>query len=185
MLNDNERLQVEPVPVFNAEETDLKAYLKNVFFYCVELHNDIKDFGFNDQEARTFFQYMVRNSSEPQYRLIRQIKFAEALIEEKGGNLSDISGHDVAEVFSMIEELKSYINKLKQTTYKDFRIRAIAEAYYMDGLSIKEIVEILISLKVLSRENEEMDDLTDSHFKKVSRFVQDFKKHDVIQSDKK
>ncbi|MDA8935578.1 hypothetical protein N9H32_02450, partial [Gammaproteobacteria bacterium] len=104
--------------------------------------------------------------------------------EEKGGNLSDISGHNVAEVFSMIEELKSYINSLKQTTYKDFRIRAIAEAYYMDGLSIKEIVEILISLKVLSRENEEMDDLTDSHFKKVSRFVQDFKKHDVIQSNK-
>ena len=141
MLKDNERLQVEPVPVFNAEETDLTAYLKNVFFYCVELHNDIKDFGFNDQEARTFFQYMVRNSSEPQYKLIRQIKFAEALIEEKGGNLSDISGHSVAEVFSMIEELKSYINKLKQTTYKDFRIRAIAEAYYMDGLAIKEIVD--------------------------------------------
>ena len=55
----------------------------------------------------------------------------------------------------------------------------------MDGLSIKEIVEILISLKVLSREDEKLDDLTDSHFRKVSRFVQDFKKHDVFVADKK
>jgi len=178
MLKDNERLQVEPVPVFNADEMVLSDYIQQLFMYCVELHNDIKDFGFNDKEGRTFYQYMVRNSYEPQYRIIRAIMYYKHLDIKDGAD-------SVGEIFSLVEVLKSYINKLKQTTYKDFKIRAIAESYYMDGLSIKEIVEILISLKVLSRENEEMDDLTDSHFKKVSRFVQDFKKHDVIQSDKK
>ena len=181
MHKDNERVKIEPFPIFNSEDTELSFYLRKVFFYCVELHNDIKDFGFNDKEAKIFFQYMYRNSYEPQYRLIRHIKFYEHIMQEKRGNLDEASGKFVAETFSLIEELKSYLSRLKQTKYKDLRIRAIAEAYYMDGLAIKEIVEILISIEVLPREDEKLDNLTDSHFKKISRFVKDFKKYDVIQ----
>ena len=118
--------------------------------------------------------------------LSREARCERYLSNKLRRNLDIKDGADsVGEIFSLVEVLKSYINKLKQITYKDFKIRAIAESYYMDGLSIKEIVEILISLKVLSREDEKLDDLTDSHFKKVSRFVQDFKKHDVFVADKK
>ena len=53
MLKDNERLQVEPVPVFNADEMVLSDYIQQLFMYCVELHNDIKDFGFNDKTSKS------------------------------------------------------------------------------------------------------------------------------------
>ena len=173
MKKDNERLQVKKVPIFNAEKTDLSEYLKDMFIYCVELHNEIKDFGFNNEEAKTFFQYMVRNSSEIQYKVIRKIKFTEALLED-GKDLNDLAGTDVSEIFSLIEELKTYLNSLKQITYKNLRIRAISEAYYMDGLSIKDIVKTLMDAKILNHDDE------DHHFRKISRFVEEFKEHDVI-----
>lgn len=188
MNKETDRLQIEEVPVFKAREQTIEEYLNDISGYCVRLHNETKDFGFEQQEAKIFWQYMLKFSSEPQYLLFFSISLHKTVQEEEGETLNDIDGSSLAEFVSEIEELRSYVKKLKQMTYKDLHIRSVAEAYYMDGLSVKEVVNILIQLKllpddpypdVIPRDLE----LTNKHRKRIRRYFQGFKNYELQKFD--
>ena len=88
---------------------------------------------------------MMKNSSEPQYLLLIYIFANKKIQEQKGKTLNDISGEDLAGLLTRIEDLRSYVNSLKQLTYRDVQVRAVAEYYYMKGLSVKnkKILQII------------------------------------------
>ena len=183
MKKETDRLQIEKVPVYKSLEQTIEEYLEDIRSYCVRLHNETKDFGFEHQEAKMFWQYMMRFSSEPQYLLSFRIVLEEHNREEEGETLNDMEGTSLAEFFSEIEELRSYVTRLKQMTYKDLHIRSIAEFYYMDGLTVREVVRILISTKLLPEYDEEDvnfdNELTNNHIKRISNYFKGFKNYDL------
>ena len=183
MKKETDRLQIGKVPVYKFIEQTLEEYLKDIFSYCAKLHNETKDFGFEHQEAKMFWQYMLKHSSEPQYRLVFGIFLAEHNKEEEGETLNDISGGSLALILSEIEELRSYVARLKQMTYRDLHIRSIAEFYYMDGLSVREVVNILMSTKLLPEYDEEDvnfdHELTNNHIKRITNYFKGFKNYDL------
>jgi len=183
MRNETDQVEIEQVPVFKASEQDIEQFLKDLFGYCVRLHNHIKGYdslGFPNELAVELFTYLVKNSNEPQYNLMRTITLARGSIED-GGAESDASTKIVAEVFSEIERLKFYVNKLKAMTYEDLSIRAIAEFHYMDGLTVNEITDELIALEILHEysRDEKKDSLLYSHRKQISKYVSSFKDYDA------
>ena len=183
MKKETDRLQIGKVPVYKFLDQTIEEYLKDVRSYCVELHNETKDFGFEHQEAKMFWQYMLKHSSEPQYRLVFGIFLAEHNKEEEGETLNDISGGSLALILSEIEDLKSYVTRLKQMTYRDLHIRSIAEFYYMDGLSVREVVNILMSTKLLPEYDEEDvnfdHELTNNHIKRITNYFKGFKNYEL------
>ena len=180
MKKETDKLQLKAVPIFKAEETTLFEYIKKIEIYCIYIHNEIKDFGFEIVDSKLFYRYLCRMSYEPQYRVLRHINMRKIHYREIKNGIWD--AEDVAELFSIIEDLKSYLKSLNQKTYKSLHIRAIAEAYYMDGLSTKEITESLIKLKLLP----EFDDKNNpiDHLRTITRWVKDFKNHDVLVKPK-
>ena len=182
-------LQIEKVPVLNTDKQTLDEYLKEISSYCYKLHIEIKDFGFSVEDSREFWGYMIKNSSEPQYLLMLYIFANKKELEAKGKNLNDISGEALAGLLTKIEDLKTYINSLKQMTYRDLQIRSIAEYYYMDGLSVKEVVTTLMGTKILPAyavEDVNFDkELTNAHIKRISRYFKSFKDFDVIKTESK
>ena len=181
MKNENERLKLPPVPLFKVEEIELFEYIDAIYKYSFKVHEETKDFGFSITDSGNFFLYLCRNSSEPQYKLMRTIKMKTLFYEDKGDGLW--SAEDVAEFFAMIEDLKDHVKSLNQLTYKDINIRAIAEAYYSDGLEGKDIVKTLIKLKILEEYNEQNSPI--DHLRTINRWIKDFKKYDVIRESNK
>lgn len=169
-----DRIKLDKVPVFDSLESTLEKYIEEIFSYCVYFHNESKDFGFEMGDSKEFFRYLVRNSSEPQYSLIRLITYHKEL---------PITPETVADLFSFVEDLKEWRSRLIQITRQELSIRAIAEAYYMDGLSTREITDTLIKLGLLEEYNEENNPI--DHHRKIRRWVKQFKKHDVIVKPKK
>ena len=181
MKNENEKLKLPPVPLFRVEEIELFQYIDDIYKYCFNVHQETKDFGFSITDSSKFFLFLCRNSSEPQYRLMRSIKMKTLFYEDNGDGLW--SAEDIAEFFSMIEDLKTHVKSLNQLTYKSINIRAIAEAYYFDGLEGKDIVKTLIKLKILEEYNEQNNPI--DHLRTINRWIKDFKKHDVIRESNK
>jgi len=183
MKKETDRLQIGKVPVYKFLDQTIEEYLKDIRSYCVDLHNETKDFGFEQQEAKMFWQYMLKHSSEPQYLLFFRIVLEEHNREEAGESLNDMSGSSLAPILSEIEDLKAYVTRLKQMTYRDLHIRSIAEFYYMDGLSVIEVVNILMSTKLLpeyDKEDVNFDhELTNNHIKRITRYFKGFKNYDL------
>ena len=188
MKKETDRFQIEEVPVFKASKQTIDEYLDEIISYCIYFHNETKQFeSFVSEDAKEFYRYMLRNSWEPQYRLILNITIARNIEEEEGGELD---GNTISDVFSDLEELKTYVKSLKAKTYKEIRIRSIAEYYYMDGLSVREVVKTLIAIKLLPEYGDPdatppQKELTDSHIRTISRYFKSFKDFDVIKSDPK
>lgn len=168
-----DKTNLDAVPVFDSLKSTLDEYIGDIYSYCIHFHNETKDFGFEVADSKEFFRYLVRMSSEPQYKVLRHITYFK-----KDG----FSPTAVADLFSMIEDLKEWRSRLIQVTRQDLSIRAIAEAYHMDGLSTREITETLIKLGLLEEYNEENNPI--DHHRKIRRWVKQFKNHDVIVKPK-
>ena len=181
MKKETDKLQLKPVPVFRQEELTLFEYIEKIEKYCIYIHNEIKDFGFEILDAKVFYMYLCRMSYEPQYRVLRTINMKKVFYKETENAMW--SAEDVAELFSIIEDLKDYIKSLNQQTYERLHIRAIAEAYYMDGLSTREITETLIKLKLLPEYNAKNNPI--DHERTIARWVKTFKDYDVLVKPKK
>ena len=147
-------LQIGKVPVLNTNKQTLEEYLMDIMNYCYTLHDQIKEHGFQKGNAQEFWLFMMKNSSEPQYLLLIYIFANKKIQEQKGKTLNDISGEDLAGLLTRIEDLRSYVNSLKQLTYRDVQVRAVAEYYYTKGLSVNEAVKILMSDKTLPKYDE-------------------------------
>lgn len=169
-----DRIKLDKVPVFNSKDSTLEDYIKEINSYCVYFHNETKDFGFAITDLKEFFRFLVRNSSEPQYSLLRLIAYSK----EQG-----MPSETVAEFFSLVEDLKEWQNKLIQVTHEKLVIRAVAESYYMDGLSTRQITETLIKLNILPEYNDKNNPI--DHERTIARWVKSFKNHDVIVKPKK
>jgi len=189
MKKQTDLLQIDKVPVLNTDKQTLDEYLTEISRYCFKLHIEVKDFGFSVEDSREFWQFMIKNSSEPQYLLMVYIFANKKLLEEEGKDLNDISGQALAELLSKIQDLKTYLNSLKQMTYRDLQIRAIAEYYYMDGLSVIEVVKTLMLTKILPEYDEEDIDLvhekTNANIIRIKRYFKSFKNYDVQKFDSK
>jgi len=177
-------LQIDKVPLYDANKQVIGEYLHDLYGYCVLLHNEVKDFGFSKEDAKDFFMYMCKNSNEPQYVILRRITIAQSFLKEEGDSHS---ADTISEVFSELERLKTYVNSLKQLTYRDLQIRAIAEHYYMNGLSVKEVVKTLMSTKILLKYDEwDVDfkyEKTEANTKRIERYFKSFKNYDVQKFD--
>ena len=179
-------LQIDKVPLYDANKQVIGEYLHDLYGYCVLLHNEVKDFGFSKEDAKDFFMYMCKNSNEPQYVILRRITIAQSFLKEEGDSHS---ADTISEVFSELERLKTYVNSLKQLTYRDLQIRAIAEHYYMNGLSVKEVVKTLMSTKtkiLLEYDEEDVDlvyEKTNANTKRIERYFKSFKNYDVQKFD--
>ena len=182
-------LQIDKVPVLNTDKQTLEEYLMEIMGYCYTLHDQIKEHGFSKENAQEFWYFMMKNSSEPQYLLMVYIFTEKKIQEQKGKTLNDISGEELAGLLTRIEDLRSYVNSLKQLTYRDLQIRAIAEHYYMNGLSVKEVVKTLMSTKtkiLLEYDEEDVDlvyEKTNANTKRIERYFKSFKNYDVLKFD--
>ena len=154
MTKQTDLLVIEPVPLYDATKQQIDEYLNDLSRYCAAFHNEVKDFGFSTEDAKDFFRYMCKNSNEPQYVIFREIIIAQSFLEEEGDSLS---ADTISKVFSELERLKTYVKSVKQKTYQDLWLRAVAEYYYMDGLSVNEIVDTLIALKLLDEYGKVVD----------------------------
>tara|TARA_B110000879_G_scaffold139446_1_gene181701 strand:+ start:352 stop:918 length:567 start_codon:yes stop_codon:yes gene_type:complete len=188
MTKQTDLLVIEPVPLYDATKQQIDEYLNDLISYCAAFHNEVKDFGFSTEDAKDFFRYMCKNSNEPQYVIFREITIAQSFLKEEGDSLS---ADTISKVFSELERLKTYVKSVKQKTYQDLWLRAVAEYYYMDGLSVNEIVDTLIALKLLDEYGKVVDidkaqeSLLENHRRRVHRYVAQFKDFDVIRSDSK
>ena len=172
MKNENERLKLPPVPIFNANKISLSDYLKELKSYCINVHNETKEFGFSITDSRAFFLFCMRQSSEPQYTLLRALTL-KPMIKEEMGSDEEFNVSEVSEIFSDIELLKTHVKGLNQLTYKRLNIKAIAEAYHMDGLSVKEIVATMLKLQIIDEFNEDASPI--DHHRTIRRYVEEFK----------
>lgn len=172
MKNENERLKLPPVPLFNANEQSLSDYLKELQTYCINVHNETKEFGFSITDSRAFFMFCMRKSEEPQYVILRKL-IMDPMIKESIGMDKDIDVNDVSQIFSDIELLKKHVKGLNQLTYKRLNIKAIAQAYHMDGLSVNEIVKTLLKLKIIDEFNKDASPI--DHHRTIRRYVEEFK----------
>ena len=188
MSKQTDLLVIEPVPLYDETKQQIGEYLNDLISYCASFHNEVKDFGFSTEDAKDFFMYMCKNSNEPQYVILRRIAFAQNFLKEEGDSHS---ARTISDVFSELERLKTYIKSLQQKTYQDLWLRSVAEYYYMDGLSVNEIVDTLIALKLLDEYgkvvdiNKAQESLLENHRRRVHRYVAQFKDFDVIRSDSK
>ena len=188
MIKQTDKLDIEKVPLYDANKQPIGEYLNDLYGYCARFHNEVKDFGFSTEDAKDFFMYMCKNSNEPQYVILRRIAFAQNKLKEEGDSHS---AQTISEVFSELERLKTYVKSLKQVTYQDLWLRSVAEYYHMDGLSINEIVDTLIALKLLDEYGKVVDidkapdSFLEKHRKKIYRWVVQFKDFEVIVSDPK
>ena len=188
MIKQTDKLDIEKVPLYDARKQSIEEYLGDLYGYCVRFHNEVKDFGFSTEDAKDFFMYMCKNSNEPQYVILRRITFAQRFLKEEGDSHS---ADTISKVFSELERLKTYVKSLKQKTYQDLWLRSVAEYYHMDGLSINEIVDTLIALKLLDEYGKVVDidkapdSFLEKHRKKIYRWVVQFKDFEVIVSDPK
>ncbi len=182
-FDETDLVEVEDVPIFKASEQEIEQFLKDLYGYCVRLHNHIKAYsylGFTHEEQTELFTYLIKNSSEPQYCLLRNITVARAINKD-----DDPSGNAVAEVFPEMESLKAYVKSLKAITYKDLLVRSAAEYLYMDGLTVNEITDELIAEKFLDEYSKDDDSLLDNHRKRIRRYISSFKDFDIIIDDPK
>ena len=189
MKKQTDLLQIDKVPVLNTDKQTLDEYLTEISRYCFKLHIEVKDFGFSVEDSREFWQFMIKNSSEPQYLLMVYIFAEKKIQEQKGKTLNDINGEDLAGLLTRIEDLRSYVNSLKQLTYRDVQVRAVAEYYYSKGLSVNEAVKKLMSAKTLLKYDEwDVDfeyEKTEANTKKIQRYYKSFKNYDVQMIDSK
>ena len=180
-------LQIDKVPVLNTNKQTLDEYLIEIMGYCYMLHDQIKEHGFSKKNPKEFLWFMMKNSSEPQYLLMVYIFSNKKELEQKGKTLNDISGESLAGLLTKIEDLRSYVNSAKQLTYRDVQVRAIAEYYYMKGLSVKEVVKTLMSTKILLKYDEwDVDfkyEKTEANTKKIQRYYKSFKNYEVKKFD--
>ena len=172
MKNENERLKLPPVPIFNANKISLSDYLKELNTYCLDIHNETKEFGFSITESRAFFMFCMRKSEEPQYVLLRKLML-DPIIKKSLGVDKEIDVKDVSQIFSDIELLKTHVKRLNQLTYKRLNIKVIAQAYHMDGLSVDEIVKTLLELKIIDEFNKDASPI--DHHRTIRRYVEEFK----------
>jgi len=185
-----DRVKLEEVPIYKEPEQSLDQYLRSLFGYCVRLHNHVKDYeylGFSREDAVELFTYLTKNSNEPQYSLMRQITMNRVLLEEKGGTLSDASGLVIAGVFSEVERLRFHVKSIKAKTYQDLLIKAMAEYHYMDGLTVNEITDELITSEFMDEysKDEKKESLLENHRRRIARYVSSFKDFDVIKTESK
>ena len=182
-------LQIDKVPVLNTDKQTLEEYLMEIMGYCYTLHDQIKEHGFSKENAQEFWYFMMKNSSEPQYLLMVYIFTEKKILEQEGKILNDISGKALAGLLTKIEDLRSYVNSLKQLTYRDVQVRAVAEYYYSKGLSVNEAVKKLMSAKTLLKYDEwDVDfeyEKTEANTKKIQRYYKSFKNYDVQKVDSK
>jgi hypothetical protein len=172
MKNENERLKLPPVPLFNARKISLDDYLKELKSYCIDVHNETKEFGFSITDSRAFFLFCMRQSSEPQYTLLRALIMKPSIKKGMGWD-EEFNVSEVSEIFSDLELLKTHVKGLNQLTYKELNVKAIAEAYHMDGLSVKEIVDTMLKLQIIDEFNEHASPI--DHARKIRRYVEQFK----------
>jgi len=180
-----DRVKLEEVPIYKEPEQSLEQYLRSLFGYCVRLHNIVKQYeylGLPRERAVELFTYLTKNSNEPQYCLMRQITMNRRLLEEKGGTLRDASGLAIAGIFSEVERLKFYVKSTKAKTYEDLLIKTLAEHYYMDGLTVNEIADELVTSEFLDEysKDEKKEPLLENHRRRIARYVSTFKDFDVI-----
>ena len=178
-MKPTDRLKLDAIPVFDQDVQTFAEFIEVLRSYLIDFHNVAKDIHWQSMgEAKEFFRFMVKNSSEPQYRLIRTIAFAEAL------NEYDLSSNEVISIFSDLKKLDTYRNSLIQTTYQQAGIRATVEACYSLGWSAGKTVDYLIEKKVLAEYNEKNEPNRDSHLTTTNRYYKAFKSFDVERESK-
>tara|TARA_B100000780_G_scaffold256790_1_gene206215 strand:+ start:496 stop:1080 length:585 start_codon:yes stop_codon:yes gene_type:complete len=180
-FDETQKVVPEDVPIFNADEHEIDQFLKDLYGYCVRLHNHSKLYpylGFTEDEQAELFIYLMKNSFEPQYQLLRTITLARA-----SNNDEDPSSVSVDQVFSDMDSLKKHVRSLKAITYKDLCIRSAAEFLYMDGLTVNEITDELIAEKFLDEYSDEEDSLLANHRRQIHKYVSSFKDFDVMVDD--
>ena len=181
-------VKIDPVPNYD-DQKGIAEYLKDLNGYCLTFHNQVKYVYFDsEEEGRRFWHYMIQNSSEPQYAIIRQIAFTKQLLKEAGKDLHSASGEVVAQIFALIDDLKKYHTSLTSITYQAIGIRAIVEVYWSGGLSVKEITDKLIEIKVVAEYDPTKDKpedypLYENHLKNVRRYVESLKDFDATRAE--
>ena len=184
MTKATDKVKIDPIPAYKEQYQPIGEYLIEIQRYCLTFHNQVKDVYFKtEEEARNFWGYMIHNSSEPQYRILRQIAFTESVLKEEGMHLNDANEETVAQIFSILEDLKSYRKNLTSMTYQGIGLKAIVEVYWSGGLSVKEIVSQLIEIKVLAEYDDDNNPEYEKHQDNIRKHVESLKDFDVKRAD--
>jgi len=143
-------------------EQEVQDWMNQLEDDCIQLHMEAKEvIELTEQQRGDFLEWLLEESTEPQYKLMRKIAFYPIVNPERQKEI-------LMEIQKLCEECRTYASRIKQQSHKDRLIRATAEWLFKKDMSVIQIVDRCIEIGLV----EDID--RDNAERNIHRYIKNF-----------
>ena len=162
------------------DEQSIKEYINELISDCLQLHIFSKAEtleALDEKNQAGVMSFYLEYGDEPQYQLLRMLGFYNEINPQAQKDM-------LIKIYGLVDEAKIYVNKIKEQSPEDRRIRGSAEYLYLDGSSPKEIVNEMIETGVLDEYDDQKKLLFNMHLSRINSYVKNFPSFEIIEEMK-
>ncbi|MDC1189577.1 MAG: hypothetical protein QNK97_01390 [Gammaproteobacteria bacterium] len=154
------------------DDQTVNEYIYELQDDCFRLHMFSKELVleiFTEKQRESLFEFLMDYSDEPQYQILRLLGFYHEVNPQRQEAV-------LLKIFALIDEARGYSKNILTQSPEDRRIRASAEWMYLDGDSVSDIVNEMISTGLLEEYIDDIQNvsLKEAHIKRINEYVKGF-----------
>ncbi len=160
------------------DDQTVNEYIYELQDDCFRLHMFSKELVlevFTEKQRESLFEFLMDYSEEPQYQILRLLGFYHEVNPQRQEAV-------LLKIYALIDEAKEYSKNILIQSPDERRIRASAEWMYLDGDSVSDIVDEMISTGLFEQYTDDTNkvSLKDGHIQRIGEYVKAFPNFDKL-----